>query len=361
MRYLAILFSLPTVFMVAATVWFWSLPDFAPHNIQLLFVYLLILMLWYIPKAGYALCLFVGQKLQKRKKTPLWPAHVMGIASGLLVAILVIYGSFVVPRNPVVRHVTLTYHDLPKAFNGFRMVHISDAHLGTMLAIDKNLFQRSLDSIRAQHPHAVFFTGDLVNLRATEAQPVLNELQSITPSVIAVLGNHDYAHYIGGTSQEKQQAAEATARLEQKAGWTLLRNSHYTLKRSQNAAPTDSIVVVGTENYGGTPDVNRSRLTQAMQGVPPNAFVILLQHNPNQWEEEALRYTNIRLMLSGHTHGGQIQVLGLRPTQLRYPNDFGIYKHKNSVLSVTSGMGALLPFRIGLPPEIVVITLQRTS
>ena len=83
-----------------------------------------------------------------------------------------------------------------------------------------------------------------------------------------------------------------------------------------------------------------------------------MQHDPMTWQSRILPKSNAALTLSGHTHGGQISIFGLRPSALVYPNDRGLYEKQDRYLFVNSGKGALLPFRLGVPPEITVITLK---
>jgi len=96
-----------------------------------------------------------------------------------------------------------------------------------------------------------------------------------------------------------------------------------------------------------------------MKGIPQKAFAIMLQHNPIAWDSDILYYPQVMLTLSGHTHAGQINILGLRPTMFSYKEDYGLYSSGNRLLYVTSGLCGLVPLRIGATPEIAVITLHR--
>ena len=96
-----------------------------------------------------------------------------------------------------------------------------------------------------------------------------------------------------------------------------------------------------------------------MDGIEETAFVVMMQHNPWLWRTQILPNTHAQLTLSGHTHGGQINLLGLRLTRLTYREDKGLYQQEGRYLFVTSGLGGVFPFRLGMPSEIAVITLKR--
>ena len=98
-----------------------------------------------------------------------------------------------------------------------------------------------------------------------------------------------------------------------------------------------------------------------MQGVGAHAFAIILQHNPKAWEKYIVNDSRSRLTLCGHTHGGQLSLFGLRPTQIEYRQDYGLYQKGKQYLFISSGLGGLIPFRLGISPEIAVITLHKTK
>ena len=96
-----------------------------------------------------------------------------------------------------------------------------------------------------------------------------------------------------------------------------------------------------------------------MEGVKDDAFVIMLQHDPSAWKRAVLPETKAQLTLSGHTHGGQIQLFGLNPAMITYDEYGGMYQENKRAICVSSGLGGLVPFRFGVTPEFVVLTLQR--
>ena len=103
----------------------------------------------------------------------------------------------------------------------------------------------------------------------------------------------------------------------------------------------------------------RTDVAKALRGVRPDDCVILLQHDPGNWRLETNSDPRVKLTLSGHTHGGQVSLFGFRPTELRFPENHGLYREGDHQLYVTCGIGGLIPFRFGVSPEIAVITLRR--
>ena len=141
---------------------------------------------------------------------------------------------------------------------------------------------------------------------------------------------------------------------QRQMGWDLLLNEHRVIRRGG-----DSIVIAGEENDGRPPFPSRANLKKTLAGISPSAYVVLLQHDPSAWRRSILPQSDVQLTLSGHTHGGQVCLLGLRPTRFAYPEDKGLYTENGRSLFVSSGIGGLVPFRFGVPPEVVVITLRR--
>lgn len=139
-------------------------------------------------------------------------------------------------------------------------------------------------------------------------------------------------------------------------------NEHIVLHRGK-----DSIYVAGTENYDKP---KRTQVAQALYGIKPGQFVLMLQHIPTQWKEMLPSTINEmhgsrdsvlvapQFTLSGHTHAGQVSVLGFRPTMFA-SFDYGLYEREGCQLYTTAGLGGTVPIRIGATPEIAVITLKR--
>lgn len=302
-----------------------------------------------VPLVIFFLCRFLLPRRWGKK---------VGICISLLVFLFAVYGMFVGYEQLEVRHVEFRSKDLPAAFDGYRIVQFSDAHIGTMTGMRKWLLERDVDSMLAQHPDMIVFTGDLQNVYPEELVEHLPQLQRLKApdGVYSVLGNHDYATYQPGDSLTKEASNRRTQALERKAGWTLLMNEHRIIRRD-----SDSIVIAGMENWGTVKRMpRRGDVAKTLTGLSSQLpFIIMLQHDPTAWREKILKECQAQLTLSGHTHGGQADIFGYSPAALSYEVYGGWAYEGSRALFVSTGLGALIPFRLGLPGEIVVITLRK--
>ena len=275
----------------------------------------------------------------------------------LLIWGLVGYGYFVGFEQLEIREIEYACSDLPEAFDGYRIVHFSDAHIGTYTGSRQWLLQRAVDTINALRPDIVLFTGDLQNIYPDELDvqvPILSQLKA-HDGVMSVLGNHDYAVYQDCDESQKQRNNKHTIQSERKMGWTLLLNENRIIRRD-----SDSIVIAGMENWGKMKRMpRRGDVKKSLTGISDSAFVVMMQHDPTCWREKILPECKAQLTLSGHTHGGQVSLLGLSPASLSYDEWGGVYEQDGRTLIVSTGLGALIPFRLGMPGEIVVITLRK--
>ena len=172
--------------------------------------------------------------------------------------------------------------------------------------------------------------------------------------IFSVLGNHDYSDYTNeDPAIEAANEREVVSRQIQ-FGWNVLRNEHVSIRRGNQ-----SIVIAGEESACLKKSPDKRDINKTLDGISDNAFVIMMQHAPLVWKEGILPVSNVQLTLSGHTHGGQVDILGFRPTKLSYEEDYGLFQEDDRMIYVTSGIGALIPFRFGVSPEIAVITLRK--
>jgi len=291
----------------------------------------------------------------------------VGISLSLIIILFAFYGMFVGYQQLEVRQVEYRSKDLPAAFDGYRIVMFSDAHVGTMTGNRQWLMERAVNSMLALSPDMIVFAGDLQNVYPDEIVEHLPQLSRLKApdGVFSVLGNHDYAIYEPDDSLTKEANAKKTQVLERQAGWTLLMNEHRVIHRG-----SDSIIIAGMENWGTVKrmprkgDVAKTLAGLNLPSVQGGAgggspFILMLQHDPTAWRELILPQCHAQLTLSGHTHGGQANVFGFSPAAISYEN-YGDWTYEGSrALFVSTGLGALIPFRLGLPGEIVVLTLRR--
>jgi predicted MPP superfamily phosphohydrolase len=247
--------------------------------------------------------------------------------------------------------------NLPAKFEGYRIVQISDLHLGTF-GTDTTYIQRMVSEVNALQPDLIVFTGDLVNTSPDELMPFKNALSRLcaTDGVLSIMGNHDYTTY----HPDKDSLSRITRirRLVhdvEDMKWEWLQNASHVVRRG-----ADSLFVVGVENIGRPPFPGKGDLKKAMKEVRNDAPIILLSHDPTHWRREVLpHYPNIGLTLSGHTHAMQFKVAGFSPSQWIYDEWGGHYHEGEQHLIVSTGTGSNIPFRFGAWPEVVMIELNR--
>ncbi len=264
----------------------------------------------------------------------------------------------------VEQHLSLA--DTPDAFRGFRIVQISDLHLGTWPSERK--LEQVLTAVNGLSPDLVLFTGDLVNARTSEAAPYNSMLNGIhaTYPVYAILGNHDYGDYASWDSPEaKEQNMKELYSIFDEVGWKVLLNAHDIIRRDG-----DSIAIAGVENWSVYSRFEKKGdLVRAMDGISNASMVILLTHDPSEWENEVISgHPEIDLTLAGHTHGFQFGIetkhVKWSPVQWLYEKWAGMYEHiqpdgTKQYLYVNRGLGAIgYPGRVGIRPEITLLVLE---
>ncbi|MCP4551147.1 MAG: metallophosphoesterase [Bacteroidetes bacterium] len=251
---------------------------------------------------------------------------------------------------------------LPEAFNGLKIIHFSDLHLGSWPS--KTPISAVVDIINAESPDIVLFTGDLVNFSSREAfkyETILKEIKA-RYGIYAVLGNHDYGNYVRWeNTEEKIKNMHQLFDFYKRLGWKLLRNENQIIYKSGQR-----LAILGVENWGDNPrypqmgDVNL-----AMKGVGDTDVKILLSHDPSHWDKIiSKKHTDIDLTLSGHTHGFQFGIetplFRWSPAQYLYKYWAGLYQINEQYIYVNRGTGFLgYPGRIGILPEITSITLMK--
>ena len=239
-----LLWWIPAVVLSVYTIALCCIPDFAPSDQLWLNLFLLLFGLFAAPKFVFMLCSLIGLGVKRGFGLHRNYGTLMGISLSVVIVVAVLYGSFFGVRRLEVKHVEIEFSDLPEAFDGYRIVHISDLHVGSIPHV---LLERAVDSINAAHADAVMMTGDIQNMQPSELLPFASLLSKIKAKdgVFAVRGNHDYSIYVSGTDSLKAANEQQLVSLERSFGWQLLLNDHRVLCRGN-----DSIVVAGEENVG---------------------------------------------------------------------------------------------------------------
>lgn len=282
----------------------------------------------------------------------------LGIGSTLFGSMLL---GFRNKYNYQLKKINLQYPNLPAAFKGFKIVHISDIHSGSFN--NTAAVQKGINLIMAQQADMIVFTGDLVNDRHTEMleyTPLFSQLKA-PYGVYSTLGNHDYGDYVQWPSKEaKQENLEKLKKIHAAMGWHLLMNEHVAIKKNN-----ESFALIGIENWGAKGRFPKyGKLKEAYANTEQYSFKILLSHDPSHWDAEVKpKYPDIDLMLSGHTHGMQFGIenpyFKWSPVQWMYKQWAGLYEDGKQKLYVNRGFGFIgYPGRVGILPEITVIELS---
>lgn len=300
---------------------------------------------------------FVLARLFKRIAIVSKAFKALGFLVALLITIIVVMAFIIGNKRIEVKQYSYSHKAVPVAFDGFRIAHISDLHLGTY-GTDTSRVSQLIDKVMDQHPDMILFTGDLVNFESKEALPFVDQLKRLKApyGVYSVMGNHDYAVYRNQFSRRQQvEDIKRLVEIEEDCGWHMLRNAHAVVHKDG-----DSITIVGVDNDGRPPFPQLADLPKALKGVPTGdaAFKILLTHDPSHWRHKVLPTSDIQLTLSGHTHGMQFKIFSLSPARLLYKEWGGQYYEGDRSIIVTLGLGlGAVPFRFGAWSEVCVITL----
>lgn len=257
----------------------------------------------------------------------------------------------------------LSFDNLPKAFDGLKIVQISDLHLGSFNKNYEPLIE-AVEMINDLAPDYIFFTGDLVNESPSEAEPWVDIIGGLKAKrgKYAILGNHDYG-WGDLTEEDKDVNSQGVMEIYKRMGFKALANSHDILEKDG-----DKIALVGVENWGYSEQnwfPTRGDYEASVKGMEEVPFKILLSHDPTHWDHHILEKEDVDLTLAGHTHGGQmgIRIPGLfelSAGQLFYKRYAGLYSQGKQHLYVNRGMGFLIfPGRVGMPPEITLHELSR--
>lgn len=286
----------------------------------------------------------------------------LGLAAVPFGALL--YGMYKGKYNFKVLKYSLEFDDLPDAFDGYRITQISDIHSGSF--DNRKMIEYGVSLINQQQSDAILFTGDMVNNKTEEMKPWADLFATLEAKdgKFSVLGNHDYGDYIPWETEElKNQNLQDLKDLQKEMGFDLLLNEHRYLTKGE-----DKIALVGVENWGKGGFKKAGDLQKAVSGISDSDFKILMSHDPSHWELEVVPdEKHFHLTLSGHTHGMQfgIEIPGWikwSPVKWRYKHWAGIYKEKGQYINVNRGFGFLgYPGRVGIWPEITVITLKKKS
>jgi len=357
------------LFSVGATsllVCSFSSPDIIrqARDYHLFYVVVIVGILNLVPKFFFSLVtlfsllfhFFIGKRMQINILSG-------GLTLSLAIFAVILTGVFCNPQQTETRTEHLYFDNLPNQLDGFRIVQVSDIHLGTFNK-DTRLIQKAVSKSKSLNPDLFLFTGDIVNNFGDEINGFENYLSAFSAKYgkFAILGNHDYGdYYQWPDSLAKKQNLESIKNGLIKTGFQFLVNQYIKIKVRDT-----SFVLIGVENWGHKPFPQYADLNKAMMNVPDKSFKILMSHDPAHWDAVVVPKTDIPLTLSGHTHGGQfgIKIAGIEfsPSYLIQKHWGGLYKSDNQYLYVNRGLGEVgFAGRIEMRPEITLLVLHRTK
>ena len=237
-------------------------------------------------------------------------------------------------------NVTIETPKWPTAFDGLRIGHVSDFHLGDLMPINRAL--RAVELLKAQEPDIVVCTGDVVDLYVDGASPLLEALAAIDAPLgtMLVLGNHD-----------ELDCDRTLTTMAKNAGVQILRDASCRINHRGN-----------TLNIAGIDWAKTSKQCRAkVKSVCNEETHLLLSHNPKAFRVAS--ELGVPLTLSGHTHGGQVAMPNRKGANLAVARGYtaGLYEKNDSRLFVTVGVGAWFPLRVNCPAEVALITAKTTG
>ena len=275
-----VLFWLPAFVVIAYSAYITMLPNFLPRNPVLIDIWFVIMAVCAVPQFVFSLFSVFGWCCMRLLHGHRNWGKLLGLVVGAVAFFCFIYGFTEGFPKMQVKRITIYVPNLPKSFEGYRIVQFSDIHLGSYYGWRGHLPQRDIDSINAEKPDLICFTGDLQNVTPDELpeyQALLSSLKA-RDGVMSVLGNHDYTYYMDVDDEQEIAALEKRMQdFQRSCGWRLLMNEHVAVHRG-----ADSIFVAGTENYDKP---KRTNVRKALYGIRPGSFVLMLQHIPKQWRE----------------------------------------------------------------------------
>lgn len=265
----------------------------------------------------------------------------------------VLHGIKKARSEPDIIRKEIKFANLPQGLDGLRIVQISDLHAGPM--VQREQIERCRQLAEKEKPELLLITGDIVDSLPEEAQIVADAFRNFCAPLgsFAILGNHDYI-----------TNPEPIWRVLSGAGIHFLENRNVLISRNG-----DQLAIVGLQDSAANPKhrhIFNNKMygtgpqpTTATQGIPENIWRICINHRPGDWD--LAKKTGAILTLSGHTHGGQVNLIpGISSALLLGKYTHGLYKEGPYYLYVNRGLGVVaLPIRIGALPEITVITLRK--
>ncbi len=311
------------------------------------------------------------EKIHKNAHRKLYHIYTtIAFTAGCLIFCCYLVGAFYIKNHIVVRKATIPIDNLPTNFENFRIVQISDLHLGSMYS--SKALKDFVKKVNDLHPDIVAVTGDIVTLSSNELQayiPILKQIQA-KEGIFVVLGNHDYSRYgfYANIADKRNDSIALRTYIKDSLHWTLLDDEYRMLIQGN-----DTLAVAGTQHIGLPPKYifmrkqfhSYGNLIKTLQHIPQNQITVLLTHSPEIWNKNIIQeYPWVNITLSGHTHGGQMGIYKNKyahqtanfETELKG----GLFQYKDQYLYINTGLGtSALHSRFMIFPEITLLTLKK--
>ena len=258
--FLRLIYWVPSVLLLIGMLVIFG--SFTPHSnsMKYLSLFLITFLCINVPKVVFTLLAFLLKKVT-RKIGYSFHTNYIALVLSLFTMGYLLFGATIGKRFFQVKEVSIESKDIPEGFDGYRIIQLSDMHVGSWEK-DTRAMQKAVEIILRQNPDLIVFTGDLVNNLASELDPFMSVFSQLKAKdgVYSVLGNHDYSTYIKWETPEEQEAELESLKAKQaQMGWQLLNNHHAKLYQGN-----DSIALIGVENSGSHPFPDHAKLKEAM-------------------------------------------------------------------------------------------------
>ncbi|MBR3792727.1 MAG: metallophosphoesterase [Alistipes sp.] len=293
--------------------------------------------------------------------------RVMGAAVSVLAVVIFVYGMAVTRTDYEVRRVVIESEKVPESFDGYKIVQISDMHVGNMVCQQQEL-NEIISICNGLEADAIAFTGDLVDIRYSElSDDVLEHLARLKArdGIYSVTGNHDIGVYVKDSiSLPPAVSVQKVIEAQRKIGWRVLEDETIHLRRGEDSISLTGIsfspVLQEFRHSAKIPDV---AIEKAYDGKAEGGFNVTLVHIPQLWDVIVSKQL-ADLTLSGHVHAMQMKLpigkRGISPSRVKYRRWSGLYEQNGRLLYINDGVGYVLyPMRIGARPEITLFELRR--
>lgn len=313
------------------------------------------------------LCWVVALLLRNNKRARVVRTSMTIVA--VVGCLLVLYGYTWERFQLRTTHIEIAFDNLPAEADGLRIAQIGDLHIG--LRPNRHQLLRQLtEEIARQKPDLVIDCGDMVNSRYSEldslSMAILGSVEAPL-GIYTTIGNHDNGDYIRDTiTLPRQESLQQLIERQAAMGWNNIAGESIPLQVGGDTLYLTALNYPENLEKGSHGQSTDEDYTSIFTPLPEDGFNIVIAHTPIVWNN-ILAATSAELTLSGHVHAMQMRIpplgegRGWSPASFVYPHWSGLYRYGNCALHITDGVGSSLPIRVGVKPQLVIITLRSES